>query len=210
VLTRQDILFAPDGVGSPADSRADIGDRASRGSGLLAGAATWVYAGQVTAHGTQDDRGVWADYYPGVEQPTLGPLGGMVSHDWVVFVATDTENVVLSITVAGEDETLGDQYTGMVGSLRASGGRFGSDGQAVDGQIMVWASEEQPSTTTSVGVFARPTAAVSTSTGAFQVELKPGWYIVRATATGGQVCGEQAVEVQANHTTFIDFTCDRR
>ena len=49
-----------------------------------------------------------------------------------------------------------------------------------------------------------------TSDGGFQVGLEPGWYIVRATAFGGQVCGETNVKVEANHTTVVDFQCQRR
>jgi hypothetical protein len=97
------VTFAPVGSAIPATSGDDIVDRASRGSGLLARQATWVYSGELTAQGTQGqalvDRPVWAVYYAGVEQPLLGGPGTAVG-DWVVFVDTGTDNVVLAVTVA--------------------------------------------------------------------------------------------------------------
>lgn len=93
--------FASDGPGLPAASKGDIVDRATRGSGLRARDATWVYSGEVTAQGDQlaVNRQVWAVFFPGVEQPLLGAPGTAVS-DWVVFVDTATENVVLATSIA--------------------------------------------------------------------------------------------------------------
>jgi len=102
-LARLDVVFTSVGPGTPAAARGDTVDRASRGSGLLARHATWVYSGELTAEDTQGqalvDRSVWAVYYSGIEQPLMGGPGTAVS-DWVVFVDTGTDNVVLAVTVA--------------------------------------------------------------------------------------------------------------
>lgn len=102
-LARLDVHFTPVGPGTAVAARVDTVDRASRGSGLLARHATWVYPGDLTAQGTQGqalvDRSVWAVYFSGTEQPLLGEPGTAVS-DRVVFVDTDTDVVVLAVTVA--------------------------------------------------------------------------------------------------------------
>lgn len=102
-LARLDVDFASVGPGTPAAARGDAVDRASRGSGLLTRHATWVYSGELTAQATQGralvDRSVWAVYFSGIEQPLMGGPGTAVS-DWVVFVDTGTDNVVLAVTVA--------------------------------------------------------------------------------------------------------------
>jgi hypothetical protein len=92
--------FVSNGPGVPATSNGDIVDRASRGSGLLARDATWVYSGEVAAQGDQlaVNRRVWVVFFPGVEQPLLGAPGTAVS-DWVVLVDTTTENVVLATSI---------------------------------------------------------------------------------------------------------------
>jgi hypothetical protein len=44
----------------------------------------------------------------------------------------------------------------------------------------------------------------------FAVELGPGWYRVRGTASGvygGEVCGEYWVEVTSHELTGVDFIC---
>jgi hypothetical protein len=103
------------------------------------------------------------------------------------------------------------QVPGIAGSMLWSGGRAASDGEAVIGQVLVWASSaEQASTVPTNGMFARPLAAVSTIDGAFEVDLEPGWYLVRGTALGGQVCGELTVEVTPGHITNVGFSCVRR
>ncbi len=104
VLTPHNVTFTAIGGGDLASSRGDVVDRASRGSGLPARLATWIYSGELTAQGAQGqtlvERSVWAVYFTGFEQPMLGPRGGIAVSDWVVFVEMGTGTVVLSVSVA--------------------------------------------------------------------------------------------------------------
>ena len=112
-LAEAGVAFNPGYSGSPVASTGDIVDRASRGSGLSARYATWIWSGESTAQGNQEqsliDRPVWAIYFPSIEQPMLGPPGGTVISDWFVFVDVNTENVVLatSLTTTGVASTEG-------------------------------------------------------------------------------------------------------
>jgi hypothetical protein len=56
-------------------------------------------------------------------------------------------------------------------------------------------------------IFGHPTEAVLVSDGEFAVELDPGWYRVRGTAFGSEVCGEFVVEVRPHEVTQADFVC---
>ena len=98
--------------------------------------------------------------------------------------------------------------TGIHGTLTRSGTTSGGDA-LLEGQVLAWATgEEEPSGTTSgVTLFDRPTEAVLVSNGEFAIELSPGWYRVRGTAFGGEVCGEFVVEVKPHDVTQVDFVC---
>jgi len=102
-LTALGVVFVPEDSGAAADSNSEIVDRASRGSGLSARYATWVWSGELTAQGNQEqnlvDQPVWAVYFSSIEQPMLGPGGGTAISDWLVFVDLNTENVVLATTL---------------------------------------------------------------------------------------------------------------
>jgi hypothetical protein len=97
--------------------------------------------------------------------------------------------------------------TGIHGTLTRSGTTSGD--ALLEGQILVWAtSEDEPTgTTTGITLFGRPTEAVLVDNGEFAVELGPGWYRVRGTVFGAEVCGEFVVEVKPNEVTQVDFVC---
>ena len=93
---------------------------------------------------------------------------------------------------------------GIAGSLLTAAGEL------VDGQVLVWGiSAEQAGTSTTIGMFARPTAAVFTTRGRYQVDLEPGWHIVTATVSA-QVCGEFQVDVAPGAIITVDFECADR
>ena len=93
---------------------------------------------------------------------------------------------------------------GIAGSLLTTAGEL------VDGQILVWAiSAKQAGTSTTIGMFSRPTAAVFTTGGRYQVDLEPGWHIVKATVSA-QVCGEFQVDVAPGAIITVDFECADR
>jgi hypothetical protein len=102
-LAQQHVAFTAIGEGTPAVSKGDVVDRASRGSGVPSRIATWVFSGELTAQGTQGqalgETPVWAVYFSGFETPMLGPAGGIAVSDWVVFVDVSTEAVVLAVSV---------------------------------------------------------------------------------------------------------------
>jgi hypothetical protein len=81
----------------------DIVDRASRGSGLSGRFATWIWSGELTAQGNQEqsliDQPGWAIYFPSIEQPMLGRPGGTVISDWFVFVDINAKNVVAATSL---------------------------------------------------------------------------------------------------------------
>jgi hypothetical protein len=102
---------------------------------------------------------------------------------------------------SGSSATTSSEAPGIAGSLSTT------EGQLVDGQVLVWAmSAEQVGTSTTTGLFARPTAAVFTTGGHYQVDLEPGWHLVTATSSG-KVCGEFQVDVAPGTTITVDFTC---
>ena len=103
-LARHSVVFTLVGEGVSAESRGDVVGRATRGSGMPFRSAIWVFPGEVTAQGNQGqalvDRSVWAVYFSGVEQFMFG-APGVVRSDWVVFVDTDTDTIVLGPVTAG-------------------------------------------------------------------------------------------------------------
>lgn len=111
-LAQLSVTFNPADSGNPAASNDHIVNRASRGSGLLARNATWVWSGELTAQGDQGqnlvDQPMWAVYYPSIEQPMLG-APGIATNDWFVFVDVGTDNVVLasSLTTAVTESSEG-------------------------------------------------------------------------------------------------------
>ena len=103
-LAQHEVVFTPVGEGVSAESSVDVVGRATRGSGMPLRSAIWVYSGELTAQGNQGqalvDRSVWAVYFSGVEQAMSG-APGVVRSDWVVFVDTGTETIVLGPVTAG-------------------------------------------------------------------------------------------------------------
>jgi hypothetical protein len=100
--------------------------------------------------------------------------------------------------------------SGIEGTLSRSRNASGDEDSLLEGQIVVWAasSDEPPvATTTDITLFGRPLEAVLVSEREFAVELGPGWYRVRGTAFGGEVCDEFMVEVKPNEITQADFVC---
>jgi hypothetical protein len=99
--------------------------------------------------------------------------------------------------------------TGIQGTLTRSGPASRDDGALLVGQILVWAatSDEPSETTTDITLFGRPLEAVPVMDGEFAIELTPGWYRVRGTAFGGDVCDEFMVEVKPSKITQADFVC---
>jgi hypothetical protein len=83
-----------------------------------------------------------------------------------------------------------------------------AQGSAFEGQILIWrANSSEASETTGVTMFGRPLEALAVIDHEFSVSLDPGWYRVRGTARGGQVCGEVRIEVRPHRNARVDFTC---
>jgi hypothetical protein len=98
--------------------------------------------------------------------------------------------------------------SGITGTVTAINGRTNTPDSPADGHILIWPTTETvPSTTASF--FSRPLKAVATS-GEFNVDLTPGWYLVRATEIGGLMCGEVTVEVKAGKASVLGFICQHR
>jgi len=115
--------------------------------------------------------------------------------------SSDGTSTSLISVVEGEN-------SGIAGTMQAPDSSS-AQGEPVDGQILIWwTTEELVSTTSTVPPFPRPSATVYVKDGEFEIDLDPGWYIVRATARGGVICGEAPVEVMAKHITFVGFTCN--
>ena len=115
--------------------------------------------------------------------------------------SSDGTSTSLIAVVEGES-------SGIAGTLQAPGSSS-APGDPFDGQILIWSTtEELASTTSTVPPFPRPSAAVYVKDGEFEIDLDPGWYIVRATARGGTVCGEAPIEVMGNQITIVGFTCN--
>ena len=82
------------------------------------------------------------------------------------------------------------------------------DGGGLEGQVLVWPAEQKgTSSTTFVGLSSRPLEAVLVVDSQFSVQLDPGWYRVKGTARGGQICGDFNLEVRAKQTTRVHFNC---
>lgn len=114
--------------------------------------------------------------------------------------SSDGTSTSLVAVVEGEN-------SGIAGTMQAPDSSS-AQGEPVDGQILVWrTTDELASTTSTVSAFPRPSAAVYVKDGEFEIDLDPGWYIVRATAIGGMICGEAPVEVTVKHITVVGFSC---
>jgi hypothetical protein len=114
--------------------------------------------------------------------------------------SSDGTSTSLVAVVEGEN-------SGIAGTMQAPGSSS-VQGEPVSGQILIWRTTEELSSSTSTGsAFSRPLAAVYVKDGEFEIDLDPGWYIVRATAIGGIVCGETPLEVTANNITVVGFSC---
>lgn len=117
--------------------------------------------------------------------------------------SSDGTSMSLVAVVEGE-------ATGIAGTMQVPDSSS-AQGDPVDGQILIWwTTEELASTTLTDFPFPRPSAAVYVKGGEFEIDLDPGWFIVRATATGGMICGEASVEVTASHITVVGFTCNEQ
>ena len=122
-------------------------------------------------------------------------------------LSTVASILLLLGSCSSDEPRTGTSTSGVTEVPGIAGSLLTTDGQLVDGQVLVWAiSAEQVGTSTIAFPFARPTAAVFTTGGQYQVDLEPGWHIVRATASG-QVCGEFQVDVAPGTILTVDFTC---
>lgn len=111
--------------------------------------------------------------------------------------------LAVSLAVSGCDSTGSEPIADPGVTTHIEGNLNFESPTATEGQILLWVGlTEVPA-----DLHPRPVAAVETENGHFELDVRAGQYLVRATTLEGALCGEANITTRTRQSITVDFTC---